>query len=85
MIIHIDDLATKYDKTINCFNETLKNTLKNINTNNTELVKRYDNTLKDLNNTLKNINTNNTALAKKYDNTLKDLNDTLKKSKAIQR
>ena len=49
MITHIDDLATKYDKTINCFNETLKN----INTNNTELANRYDNTLKDLNNTLK--------------------------------
>ena len=51
MITHIDDLATKYDKTINCFNETIKN----INTNNTELANRYDNTLKDLNNTLKKL------------------------------
>ena len=91
MIIHIDDLATKYDKTINI----LKDTLNKINTNNTELANRYDTTLKSINDTLSNINTNNTALANRYDNTLqnlanrydttlKDLDDTLKKSNQIQ-
>ena len=80
MIIHIDDLATKYDKTINI----LKDTLNKINTNNTELANRYDTTLKSINDTLSNINTNNTALANRYDTTLKGLDDTLKKSNQIQ-
>ena len=80
MIIHIDDLAIKYDKTINI----LKDTLNKINTNNTELANRYDTTLKSINDTLSNINTNNTALANRYDTTLKGLDDTLKKSNQIQ-
>ena len=63
MITHIDDLATKYDKTIKSLNDTLKNineslndTLKNINSNNTNLANRYDNTLQNLNDTLKKSN-----------------------------
>ena len=73
MIIHIDDLATKYDKTIKSFNDTLIN----IQTNNNELANRYDNTLQSLNGTLKDI-------SNRYDNTLQSLNDTLKKSNQIQ-
>ena len=41
MIIHIDELATKYDITIKSF----KDTLIDIKTNNIELSYRYDNTL----------------------------------------
>ena len=56
MIIHIEDLATKYDKTI----KSLNGTLKNINDN-----------IQSLNDTLKNINSNNTDLTNRYDNIYK--------------